>query len=59
MIWKLEQLQARNREQARINNKWVPVRPINYKYRSLREKIKESYMVFIGKADLLIWPEGQ
>lgn len=36
---------------------WYPARPINYKCRSLKERIKESWMVFTGKADPFIWPE--
>ena len=42
-----------------INGKWVNARPVNYKYRSLSEKIRDAWYVFIGKADALIWPEGQ
>lgn len=41
-----------------INNKWVACRPMNYQFRSLKERIKEAWLVFIGKCDALKW-EGQ
>ncbi len=44
---------------ANINGKWVPARPINYRYRSLLERIREAWAVFAGKADAFLWPEGQ
>lgn len=44
---------------TKINGNWVPARPINYRYRTLKEKILEAWNVFIGKADAFIWPEGQ
>ena len=40
-----------------INGKWVPARP--YQYRTLKEKIIESWRVFIGKTDSVKWPENQ
>lgn len=46
-------------EQTEINGKWVPARPENYKYRTLREKLKDAWWVFTGKADAVVWPEGQ
>ena len=58
-MWTLEQLQDKNCPRTEINEKWVPVRPINYMYRSFSQKIKEAWMVFTGKADCFIWPEGQ
>ena len=45
--------------QTVINDKWVPARPINYKYRSLWQRVKEAWAVFWGKADCFKWPEGQ
>ena len=43
--------------QAKINGKWVPVRPEGYY--SIANRIKCAWMVFTGKADALVWPEGQ
>lgn len=36
---------------------WFPARPLNYQFRSLRERIKEAWMVFRGRADAFVWPE--
>lgn len=58
-MWTLKQLQDKDAPQTYINEKWVPARPVNYQYRTLRECIKEAWLVFIGKADAFIWPEGQ
>ena len=40
-----------------LNGSWVPARPVNYKYRSLKQKLKDAWLVFTGKADPFIWPE--
>ena len=58
MIWTLREL-FDNETSTEINGNWVPARPINYKYRSFREKFKDAWAVFIGKADAFTWPEGQ
>jgi len=59
-MWSLKQLQVdANEIIAEINGKWVPARPLNYKYRTLQQRIKEAWYVFIGKADCFTWPEGQ
>lgn len=58
MIWKLKEL-FEHSVSAEINGKWVPARPINYKYRSLREKFKDAWAVFRGKAEAFVWPEDQ
>ena len=58
MIWELEKL-FEHETKAFINNKWVPARPINYKYRSFKKKVKEAWAVFIGKAEAFKWPENQ
>ena len=42
-----------------IDGKWVPSRPINWKYRSIQQRIREAWAVFRGKADCFTWPEGQ
>ena len=58
MIWKLEQLQ-RNDTEVCINGRWVPARPINWKHRSLRQRLKEAWAVFVGKAEAFVWPEDE
>lgn len=42
---------------ALINGKWVPSRPLGFS--SFRYRCKAAWLVFTGKADALIWPEGQ
>ena len=42
---------------AEINGKWVPARPIGL--HSLANRIRLAWLVFTGKADALIWPENQ
>ena len=59
-MWTLKNLQISiNRAATEINGKWVPSRPINYKYRTFFEKIKEAWCVFNGSADCFTWPEVQ
>lgn len=41
---------------AEINGKWVPCRPLNF---FILNRFKLAWMVFTGKADALVWPEGQ
>jgi hypothetical protein len=36
---------------------WFPARPLNHQARSLKERVKEAWMVFTGKADPFVWPE--
>jgi hypothetical protein len=57
-VWRVENLGI-NEPKACVNGKWVPARPVNYKYRTLFERIREAWLVFTGKADCFIWPEGQ
>lgn len=42
---------------AQINGKWVPARPLGYP--AFWYRVKATWMVFTGKADALVWPEGQ
>ncbi|MCF8354317.1 MAG: hypothetical protein K9H48_07675 [Melioribacteraceae bacterium] len=42
-------------EKSEINGKWVLARPINYKYRNLKQKIIEAWKVFTGELDSLMW----
>lgn len=34
-----------------IEGKWVICRPVNYKYRSFKERLSDAWAVFSGKAD--------
>ena len=58
MKWTLKELQNLDTD-AEINGKWVPARPINYKYRTLKQRITEAWAVFTGRMDSFAWPEGQ
>jgi hypothetical protein len=42
---------------AQVNQRWVPARPEGYS--SWVSRLKLAWMVFTGKGDVLIWPEGQ
>lgn len=60
MTWNLKDLINHcNTNQTLINNKWIPVRPLNYKYRKLKQKVIESYKVFKGEIETFRWPENQ
>ena len=48
---------TKNDTQANINGNWVPARPIGLQ--SFRSRLRCTWMVFSGKADALVWPEGQ
>lgn len=43
--------------QVNIDGEWVTARPEGYY--SIANRIKSAWMVFTGKADVLVWPEGQ
>ena len=60
-MWTLKELQGYTTTMVKINDKWVPARPLNYqkKYTSFRERIKRAWVVFTCKADAFTWPEGQ
>ena len=57
-MWTLKQLQNWN-VGSEINGEWVPARPINWKYRTMRQRLYEAWAVFIGKADVFLWPSNQ
>jgi len=58
--WKLKDLiEHCNTCKTCIDNKWVPARPINYQYRTILERLVESWNVFTGKSDSFNWTEGQ
>ena len=42
---------------SHINGRWVPARPKGLY--SIKNRIQLAWMVFTGKADALLWPEGQ
>lgn len=58
-IYTLEHLRSEmiSSNQAGINGKWVPARPIGYY--SIKHRIQCAWMVFTGKGDVVVWPEGQ
>jgi hypothetical protein len=59
-MWTLKGLiEHCNQVSSEINGKWVPSRSINYTCRTLREKLREAWAVFKGKADCFYWPENQ
>lgn len=39
--------------QKYIDNMWVILRPENYKYRSIKQKIKEAWAIFKGNAEAI------
>lgn len=41
--------------QSEIDGSWQPARPISYP--SLIERLRLTWLVFTGKADVLIWPK--
>lgn len=41
-----------------INSKWVEARPVNYRYRTFRQRLRQAWDVFIGNADARYY-EGQ
>jgi hypothetical protein len=53
----LTHLAAQN--SVKIDHEWVPARPYNYQFRSLRERLRDAWAVFTGTADAVKWPEGQ
>jgi hypothetical protein len=57
MLFSLKSLlESINSVSCEINGKWVPARPMRD---CLRYRIKYAWMVLTGKADAVIWPEGQ
>lgn len=50
-------IESININHANINNKWVPARPLGLP--TFKSRLRLAWMVFTGKADVLIWPENQ
>jgi hypothetical protein len=60
MIWHLDELIESSKDcQTERNGKWVAARPINWKHRSLKQRLVEAFAVFIGTTESFYWPEGQ
>jgi hypothetical protein len=36
-----------------IDNKWVILRPINYRYRSIIQRLYDAWLVFTGKCEAI------
>ena len=45
-----------NTDSVEIDGQWVPARPVNTHYRTLRERLRDAWWVFAGRADAVIWP---
>ena len=59
-MWTLEELvEYSNNTLTVINGKWIPLRPMNWKYRTLKDRFYQSWYVFTGRADAFTWPKGQ
>ncbi len=61
-MWTLKSLINHcNTTSAEINGKWVPARPLNgtRTYTPFVLRIKRAWEVFMGRADVFTWPEGQ
>jgi hypothetical protein len=60
MIWTLRDLvDSCATTSTEIDGEWVPARPINWKHRSIVERIREAWAVFTGRAGCFRWPKGQ
>lgn len=58
MIWQLERLYKSVSEcQREVSpGKWVPARPEPWPF---MWRFRPAWLVLTGKADVVIWPEGQ
>lgn len=57
MFWTLKSLMLSAQTcQTEINGMWVPTRPAVHPFRL---RIKYAWAVLTGKADAVVWPEGQ
>jgi hypothetical protein len=59
MIWTVEGLMRsiQSCATATKQGRWVPARPINYQHLALR--LKAAWLVLRGRADAVVWPDGQ
>lgn len=58
-IWQLNNLlrSAGTVQASTDGNTWHHARPAGYP--SIKQRIKAAWLVFTGKADAVVWPEGQ
>lgn len=57
MIWLLEHLvQSAGSCSKEVNGRWVPARPYPAPW---IVRVKAAWLVYRGRADAVIWPEGQ
>jgi hypothetical protein len=55
-MWKLSSLIHADHAQAEVSpGVWVPARPLNEDFRTLKQRIKEAWAVFTGKASAFTW----
>ncbi len=61
MIYTLKALIAASKmNSCEINGRWVPARPISWPgLRGLKFRVEAAWLVITGKADAVVWPEGQ
>lgn len=50
-------VKSAEQNQANINGRWVPARPLAFA--SVKRRLSLAWHVFTGKADAVYWPEGQ
>ncbi|BAW19104.1 hypothetical protein [Ralstonia phage RP31] len=57
-MWGLRSLcETINTTQAQINGRWVPARP--QCACGIKARFRAAWAVFTGRADAVVWPEGQ
>lgn len=57
--WRLADLICKDVPQTCVSGRWVPARPVNWKSRTLCERLREAWQVFTGRYDTIIWPEDE
>jgi hypothetical protein len=59
-IWSLRNLiDTAQTIQGNFDGRWVPARPLGLTGRFLIYRLKCAWLAFVGKCDLVRWPEGQ
>lgn len=48
---------ARQNQALLPDKGWVKARPINYQHRTFKQKVRDAWAVFIGRADAVKWEE--
>lgn len=54
-MWKLSSLLILDTQRKLLDGRWIPARPLNEDYKSLKQRIKEAWAVFTGKASAFTW----